>query len=130
MSDELVTRLAAKLGTTEQEFSSLWSAIREEMFTCLQEGVPVDLGFAYLNQSTAAARVRHDLQAKATVSVPAHPTIRFTMPPHAKRCMVSRSKPHWAIWLSRRQLKELPKEQRLMLDAEGLKYYDLKGVTA
>lgn len=130
MSDEFIERAAAKLGMTPAEFGPVWAAMCEEMFETLREGLPVDLGFSYINLTSAAPRRRYDLRAQTTVVAPTRLKLRFTVPPHVNHCLGNQEKLSWAVFLTRQQLKALPEDKKRELDSAGLKYYDLKGVTA
>lgn len=130
MSEQAVQRIAGELGISFEQANAVWLKVRQACFKTLMEGLPVDLGFAYLSPHTKAPHRRHHFRSGQAVMVPMTHTLKAIVPPHVQDALAGKAALSPYVFMTRTQIKGLPIGEQDELARQRLNYYRLKGVTA
>lgn len=129
MSEQAVQQIANDLGIPFEQANAVWLKVRQACYKTLMNGLPVDLGFAYLNPHMKPAHSRHNFKQGQQVMVPMTYTIKALVPPHVQDALAGKAVLSPYVFMTRVQIKSLPREELDELARQRLDYYRLKGVT-
>lgn len=130
MSEQAVHRISQELGISYEQANAVWLKVRKAMFGALLEGMPVDLGFAYLLPTIRAPRQRHHLKSGQTITMPTLHTLKMLVPPHVQDALGGKAALSPYVFMTRPQLKNLPRAELDELERQRLSFYRLKGVSS